>query len=97
MLLPHLQVSILQIACEKRVYIIDLIKLFKDVPDILDSCLARILHSPRILKLGMANLNIVIMQSHPFITIGVLDCKHGINEFNLGKCFLEKVFRGKGN
>ncbi|GMP40020.1 hypothetical protein CsSME_00010636 [Camellia sinensis var. sinensis] len=42
----------MQIASEKMVFIIDLIKLFEDVPDILDNCLTRILHAPRILKLG---------------------------------------------
>ncbi|KAK3036748.1 hypothetical protein RJ639_029713 [Escallonia herrerae] len=46
------KVSIMQIASEKRAYIFDLIKLFEDMPDILDNCLIRILHSPRILKLG---------------------------------------------
>ncbi|GMP40017.1 hypothetical protein CsSME_00010636 [Camellia sinensis var. sinensis] len=46
------KVSIMQIASEKMVFIIDLIKLFEDVPDILDNCLTRILHAPRILKLG---------------------------------------------
>ncbi|GFY89029.1 polynucleotidyl transferase, ribonuclease H-like superfamily protein [Actinidia rufa] len=42
----------MQIASEKVVFILDLIKLFEDVPDILDNCLTSILHSPRILKLG---------------------------------------------
>ncbi|KAL6964672.1 hypothetical protein U1Q18_035731 [Sarracenia purpurea var. burkii] len=46
------KVSIMQIASEKVVFIFDLIKLFEDVPDILDNCLTRILHSPSILKLG---------------------------------------------
>lgn len=46
------KVSIMQIASEKMVFILDLIKLFEDVPDVLDNCLARILHSPTILKLG---------------------------------------------
>ncbi|GFY89028.1 polynucleotidyl transferase, ribonuclease H-like superfamily protein [Actinidia rufa] len=46
------KVSIMQIASEKVVFILDLIKLFEDVPDILDNCLTSILHSPRILKLG---------------------------------------------
>ncbi|KAK7356137.1 hypothetical protein VNO80_15403 [Phaseolus coccineus] len=46
------KVSILQIASEKMVFIFDLIKLFKEVPDILDDCLSRILLSPTILKLG---------------------------------------------
>lgn len=46
------KVSIMQIASEKIVFILDLIKLFEDVPDVLDNCLIRILHSPRILKLG---------------------------------------------
>jgi len=52
------QVSILQIASEKMAFIFDLIKLFKEAPDILDDCLSRILLSPRILKLGMKILNI---------------------------------------
>ena len=42
----------MQIASDKMVFIFDLIKLFEDVPDILDNCLARILQSPRVLKLG---------------------------------------------
>lgn len=45
----------MQISSEKMVFILDLIKLYQDVPDILDNCLSRILHSPRILKLGMRN------------------------------------------
>nr|GMD47026.1 werner syndrome-like exonuclease [Ipomoea batatas] len=49
--LPN-KVSIMQIASERKAYILDLIKLYNDVPDILDDCLVRILHSPRILKLG---------------------------------------------
>ncbi|KAJ6775387.1 EXONUCLEASE MUT-7-like protein [Salix purpurea] len=46
------KVSIIQIASDKMVFIFDLIKLFEDVPKILDNCLTRILQSPRILKLG---------------------------------------------
>ncbi|KAL6514804.1 hypothetical protein OROGR_020383 [Orobanche gracilis] len=46
------KVSIMQIASEKKVYIFDLIKLYEDVPTVLDECLSRILHSPSILKLG---------------------------------------------
>ncbi|KAH1192192.1 hypothetical protein AAZX31_20G224800 [Glycine max] len=46
------KVSIMQIASEKMVFIFDLIKLHKEVPDILDDCLSCILLSPRILKLG---------------------------------------------
>ncbi|KAK7392066.1 hypothetical protein VNO78_20493 [Psophocarpus tetragonolobus] len=46
------KVSIMQIASEKMVFIFDLIKLHKEVPDILDDCLSHILLSPRILKLG---------------------------------------------
>ncbi|KAK6915646.1 3'-5' exonuclease domain, partial [Dillenia turbinata] len=46
------KVSIMQIASEKKVFIFDLIKLFEDAPGDLDCCLIRILHSPRILKLG---------------------------------------------
>ena len=51
----------MQIASEKVVFILDLIKLFEDVPDILDNCLTRILHSPRIIKLGMRSLNVLIL------------------------------------
>ncbi|KAL5996313.1 hypothetical protein ACLOJK_026389 [Asimina triloba] len=40
------------IASERTVFILDLIKLSADVPHVLDSCLKRILRSPRILKLG---------------------------------------------
>lgn len=47
------QVSIMQIASEKVAYIFDLIKLYDDAPDVMNSCLFRILQSPRILKLGM--------------------------------------------
>ncbi|OMP10957.1 hypothetical protein COLO4_04134 [Corchorus olitorius] len=46
------KVSIMQIASDKMVFIFDLIKLYEDVPDVLDNCLTRILQSPRILKLG---------------------------------------------
>lgn len=47
----------MQIASDKKVFILDLIKLCKDVPDVLDNCLTRILQSPGILKLGMKYLN----------------------------------------
>ncbi|KAL3636956.1 hypothetical protein CASFOL_019255 [Castilleja foliolosa] len=46
------KVSIMQIASEKKVYILDLIKLHEDVPSVLDECLSRLWHSPSILKLG---------------------------------------------
>uniref|UniRef100_A0A251TK33 Putative polynucleotidyl transferase, ribonuclease H-like superfamily protein n=2 Tax=Helianthus annuus TaxID=4232 RepID=A0A251TK33_HELAN len=46
------KVSIMQIATEKMVFIIDLLKLSNEAPAVLDSCLIRIFHSPRILKLG---------------------------------------------
>lgn len=46
------KVSIMQIASETKVYILDLIKLYESVPDSLNQCLSRILHSSRILKLG---------------------------------------------
>ncbi|KAM1749467.1 hypothetical protein ACFX12_010335 [Malus domestica] len=46
------KVSIMQIASEKKVFVVDLIKLFADAPDVLDDCLTHILQSPRILKLG---------------------------------------------
>lgn len=44
----------MQIASEKRVLIFDLIKLYDDEPKALDSCFKTIMHSPKILKLGMA-------------------------------------------
>ncbi|XP_004495673.1 uncharacterized protein [Cicer arietinum] len=46
------KVSIMQIASEKKVFIIDLIKLHREVPESLDNCLTRILLSSGILKLG---------------------------------------------
>lgn len=46
----------MQIATEKTVFIIDLIKLSIEAPTVLDSCLIRIFHSPRILKLGMIHI-----------------------------------------
>ncbi|KAG4166120.1 hypothetical protein ERO13_A13G111600v2 [Gossypium hirsutum] len=46
------KVSIMQIASDKKVFILDLIKLYNDVPDVLDNCLTHLLRSPRILKLG---------------------------------------------
>ncbi|XP_008245816.1 PREDICTED: uncharacterized protein LOC103343964 [Prunus mume] len=46
------KVSIMQIASDKMVFIFDLIKLFNDIPDVLDDSLTRILQSSRILKLG---------------------------------------------
>lgn len=50
------QVSIMQISSDRTVFILDLLKLSLVAPDILDSSLKRILQSPRILKLGMANI-----------------------------------------
>lgn len=46
------KVSIMQIASEEMVFIFDLIKLYDDVPNILDNCLTRFLQSSSILKLG---------------------------------------------
>ncbi|XP_059313275.1 uncharacterized protein LOC132064339 isoform X2 [Lycium ferocissimum] len=46
------KVSIMQIASDNKAYILDLIKLYEDAPDVLDDCLTRILHSTRVLKLG---------------------------------------------
>lgn len=43
----------MQIASDKRVLIFDLIKLYNDEPKTLDSCFKSIMHSPKILKLGM--------------------------------------------
>ncbi|KAF6165592.1 hypothetical protein GIB67_021862 [Kingdonia uniflora] len=65
------KVSIMQIASEKSVFILDMIKLSKDEPIVLDSCLKRILHSPKILKLGY-NLQCDLKQlSHSY---GDLEC-----------------------
>ncbi|KAK9692056.1 hypothetical protein RND81_09G238300 [Saponaria officinalis] len=46
------KVSIMQIASEKVAFVFDLIKLYDEVPEVLNNCLARIFQSPRILKLG---------------------------------------------
>ncbi|CAL1407621.1 unnamed protein product [Linum trigynum] len=46
------KVAIMQIASEEMAFILDLIKLSEDVPEVLDNCLTRILQSPGILKLG---------------------------------------------
>ncbi|XP_022968701.1 uncharacterized protein LOC111467860 isoform X2 [Cucurbita maxima] len=68
------KVSIMQIASEEKAFIFDLIKLYDDVPDILDNCLTRILQSSSILKLGY-NFQCDIKQlSHSY---GSLECfKH---------------------
>ncbi|KAL8188854.1 hypothetical protein R6Q57_029609 [Mikania cordata] len=50
------KVSIMQIATENMVFVIDLIKLSNEAPAVLDSCLIRIFHSPRILKLGTRHI-----------------------------------------
>ncbi|KAK9673293.1 hypothetical protein RND81_12G158300 [Saponaria officinalis] len=55
------KVSIMQIASEKVAFIFDLIKLYDDVPEVLNNCLVRIFQSPRILKLGY-NFNCDIYQ-----------------------------------
>ena len=62
---PILQVSILQVASDKRAFVFDLIKLATDVPDVLDNCFTRILHSSRILKLGMRNLKSPLFKKEP--------------------------------
>ncbi|GLJ10134.1 hypothetical protein SUGI_0122780 [Cryptomeria japonica] len=46
------QVSILQIATGKKVLIFDLIGLYEREPNVLDTCLKVVFHSPSILKLG---------------------------------------------
>ncbi|KAH7676510.1 DNA helicase protein [Dioscorea alata] len=46
------KVSIIQIASENKVYIFDLIKLYENEKEVLNSCFRRILCSPNILKLG---------------------------------------------
>ncbi|KAH9306065.1 hypothetical protein KI387_010469, partial [Taxus chinensis] len=48
------QVSILQIATEKKVLIFDMIGLSEGEHDALDTCLKVVFHSPNILKLGYA-------------------------------------------
>ncbi|KAM7474216.1 hypothetical protein LguiB_021459 [Lonicera macranthoides] len=97
------KVSILQIACEKRVYIIDLIKLFKDVPDILDSCLACILHSPRILKLGYNFQCDVKQLAHSYVDLGcfkqyqmLLDIQNVFKERRGGLSGLSEKILGAG-
>jgi len=64
------QVSIMQIASEKKVFIFDLIKLHREVPERLDSCLTRILLSPGILKLGMKILNSLVSWIYQKNTFG---------------------------
>ncbi|KAJ0979883.1 hypothetical protein J5N97_015357 [Dioscorea zingiberensis] len=46
------KVSIMQIASENKVYIFDLIKLYENEKEVLNSCFSRIMCSPNILKLG---------------------------------------------
>lgn len=46
------KVSIMQIASERKAYVLDLMKLHNDIPGILDECLMHIFDSPGILKLG---------------------------------------------
>ncbi|RWR94255.1 3'-5' exonuclease domain-containing protein [Cinnamomum micranthum f. kanehirae] len=65
------KVSIMQIASERKVFIIDLLKLSTDEPNVLDSCLKRILSSPRILKLGY-NLQCDLQQLS--LSYGDLEC-----------------------
>jgi len=64
------QVSIMQIASEKKVFIFDLIKLHREVPERLDSCLTHILLSPGILKLGMKILNSLVSWIYQKNTFG---------------------------
>ncbi|KAL6557956.1 hypothetical protein OROMI_018306 [Orobanche minor] len=83
------KVSIMQIASEKKVYIFDLIKLYEDVPTVLDECLSRILHSPSILKLGY-NFKCDIHQlSHSY---GDLSC---FNHFEM-LLDIQNVFKESG-
>ena len=51
--MASLQVSVLQLATKERVYIIDLIKFYKEKRDELDNFLKGIFYSSHILKLGM--------------------------------------------
>ncbi|KAL2941152.1 Exonuclease mut-7-like protein [Bienertia sinuspersici] len=64
------KVSIMQIASEKVAFIFDLIKLYDDAPDIMNSCLIRILHSPRILKLVGVCCSDAVVLVHLFHHIG---------------------------
>lgn len=59
----------MQIASEKKVYILDLIKLYGDVPGVLDECLGCLLHSSSILKLGKST-------SYIFIQISSIEMLH---------------------
>lgn len=67
------QVSIMQIASDKMVFIIDLLKLYEDVPDVLDNCLTRILQSSGILKLGMRDIYILFFRENLFLYMLVLE------------------------
>ncbi|KAJ3676083.1 hypothetical protein LUZ60_003495 [Juncus effusus] len=65
------KVSIMQIASERKAFIFDLIKLYKDASEMLDSCFRRILSSSNVLKLGY-NLQCDLYQlSHSY---GNLEC-----------------------
>ncbi|XP_024024775.1 exonuclease mut-7 homolog, partial [Morus notabilis] len=97
------KVSIMQIASDKMVFILDLIKLFEDVPDILDNCLTRILQSPRILKLGY-NFQCDIKQlAHSYEDLGcfkhyemLLDIQNVFKEPRGGLSGLAKKILGAG-
>lgn len=49
------QVSIMQIGSDSKIFILDLIKLYDDASEILDTCLSQILQSYSILKLGISS------------------------------------------
>ncbi|XP_054813756.1 uncharacterized protein LOC129314350 isoform X2 [Prosopis cineraria] len=81
------KVSIMQLATEETVFIFDLIKLHGEVPDILDNCLARILQSPRILKLGYNFVCDIKQLAHSY---GELSCfKHCEKVLDIQNIFKE--------
>ncbi|KAL6176793.1 hypothetical protein ACLB2K_053426 [Fragaria x ananassa] len=83
------KVSIMQLASGKMVFILDLIKLFEDVPDVLDECLTRIFQSPKILKLGYA---FIYDARHLADSYGVLNC---FNHYQM-LLDIQQVFKEQG-
>lgn len=62
----------MQIASNDTVFILDLIKLSEDAPDDLDKCLAHILHSPSILKLGKTDASFLLLVDRDY---GIVQCE----------------------
>ncbi|KAJ8771811.1 hypothetical protein K2173_026988 [Erythroxylum novogranatense] len=97
------KVSIMQIASKKVVFIFDLIKLFRDASDSLDSSLTRILQSPRILKLGYNFLCDIKQLAHSYEEMKcfkhyemLLDIQNVFKERQGGLSGLSKKILGAG-